>query len=154
MASNDYNETDLISDSDSESVDISVDIDMKSNVGSDISTKRLTREQYIKMMKLRDPDYYTIVRRTKKKNVTVEMYSTRCNPGVFIRDPKFGTRTKDRVGTLAEHSYFKVRMTTVGDGVEPVTLFYDSPDAYEIHQKNKLSHEIKQSWRSKFASIM
>ena len=80
----------------------------------------------------------------------VELYSTRCNPGRLIRNPIVGSRTNDRVGSLAERTYFRVRMTTVGDGIEPVTLYYDSPETYETHMHTKVSNDIKKEWRARF----
>ena len=142
------NDYEMKSESESE-VDES---DVASNADSDTSAKRLTRAQHAKLLKLSDPDYHTTVRRVNDRNIMIEMYSTRCNPGARIRDPKFGTRTNDRVGTLGERAYFKVRMASVGDGREPVTLFYDSPEGYEKHHRTRLPFDLKQSWRSRFVT--
>ena len=147
---NDY-EMKQASDSESEA-DETATLELMSNADSDTSAKRLTRAQHAKLMKLSDPGYHTAIRRANDRNITVEMYSTRCNPGAPIRDPRFGTLSKDRVGTLAERSYFKVRMASVGDGREPVTLFYDSPEGYEKHHRTRLPFDIKQSWRSRFVT--
>jgi hypothetical protein len=98
---------------------------------------------------LSDPDYYVTSRRSGSRTKDVELYSTRCNPGNLIRNPISGSRSNDRVGTKAERTYFKIRMTTVGDGVEPVTLYYDSPDTYEKHMHTKVSKNIKKEWRAR-----
>jgi hypothetical protein len=148
---NDYEMNRVNSDSESET-DETVTLELASNPDSDTSARRLTRAQHAKLMKLSDPGYHTAIRRANNKNIMVEMYSTRCNPGAPIRDPRFGTLSKDRVGTLAERSYFKVRMTSVGDGCEPVTLFYDSPEGYEKHHRTRLPFDLKQSWRSRFVT--
>lgn len=144
----------VVTDSDTEiASETDSDSDSASIAGSDSSAKRLTKAQAMREQKMSDPDYYKVVRRANNKTMTIEMYSTRCNPGVFIRDPRFGTRYSARVGTLAEHYYFKVRMTSVGDGCEPVTLFYDSPEGYEKHQRTRVSREVKQAWRTRYASL-
>ena len=138
------------SDSDHES---DIDLDVESSIDdSDASVKRVTRQQYEEKMKLLDPDYYVINKRVGKKMKRIQIYSTGCNPGRRIRNPMLGFKSNDRVGTLAEHSYFKIRMTTIGNGVEPVTLYYDSPDTYEKHLHTKVSFEIKKAWRDRFTN--
>ena len=122
---------------------------VESLADSTASAKRISRRQYQKMLKLSDPDYYVTTRRTGSRTKDVELYSTRCNPGHLIRNPISGSRSNDRVGTKAEHTYFKIRMTSVGDGVEPVTLYYDSPDTYEKHMHTKVSKNIKKEWRAR-----
>jgi hypothetical protein len=129
--------------------DTEIDVCIESVAGSGSSEKRMTKEQYHKMMKLADPDYHTIKCRFGGRLKTVELYSTHSNPGYCIRNPVNGMRSKDKVGTNAEKSYFKIRMTSVGDGAEPVTLFYDSPETYERHLKQRLPQEIKREWRKK-----
>lgn len=130
------------SDNDTESL-------VESLADSTASAKRISRRQYQKMLKLSDPDYYVTSRRSGSRTKDVELYSTRCNPGHLIRNPISGSRSNDRVGTKAEHTYFKIRMTSVGDGVEPVTLYYDSPDTYEKHMHTKVSKNIKKEWRAR-----
>ena len=122
---------------------------VESLADSTACAKRISRRQYQKMLKLSDPDYYVTTRRTGSRTKDVELYSTRCNPGHLIRNPISGSRSNDRVGTKAEHTYFKIRMTSVGDGVEPVTLYYDSPDTYEKHMHTKVSKNIKKEWRAR-----
>ncbi len=136
------NENESESDNDSESL-------VESLADSTSSAKRISRRQYQKLLKLSDPDYYVTTRRSGSRTKDVELYSTRCNPGNLIRNPISGSRSNDRVGTKAERTYFKIRMTTVGDGVEPVTLYYDSPDTYENHMHTKVSKDIKKEWRAR-----
>lgn len=138
----DVHVSDNESDNDTESL-------VESLADSTASAKRISRRQYQKMLKLSDPDYYVTTRRTGSRTKDVELYSTRCNPGHLIRNPISGSRSNDRVGTKAEHTYFKIRMTSVGDGVEPVTLYYDSPDTYENHTHTKVSKNIKREWRAR-----
>jgi hypothetical protein len=140
--SDNENENENESDNDTESL-------VESLADSNASAKRISRRQYQKLLKLSDPDYYVTTRRSGSKTKDVELYSTRCSPGHLIRNPISGSRSNDRVGTKAEHTYFKIRMTTVGDGVEPVTLYYDSPNTYEKHMHTTVSKNIKKEWRAR-----
>lgn len=149
MAYEDVHVSDNESDNDSES-EIDAESTVESIADSTASAKRMSRRQYQKAMKLSDPDYHVTNRRTGPRAKDVELYSTRCNPGRLIRNPVSGARSKDRVGSLAERTYFRVRMTTVGDGIEPVTLYYDSPETYEKHMHTTVSRDIKKEWRARF----
>jgi hypothetical protein len=146
---------DVESDSDIES-EIEVDSELWANVDAEPSIadsdKRVSKQQYQAELKSSDPDYYVVTKRVGKKTKRIELYSTRSNPGRLIRNPVAGYKSNDRVGTFAERSYFKIRMTSIGDGVEPITLYYDSPEGYEKHLHTTVSHEIKTAWRSRFTS--
>ena len=139
-----------MSDSDSDTVSI---VELASVADSEESVQRLTRQQYQQLLKQSDPDYHTVKRRFGKKMKTVEVYSTKSNPGYRIRNPITGHRMQERVGTLAERSFFKIRITSFGDGSEPITLFYDSPETYERHMSQRVSQDIKQAWRAKNKDI-
>ena len=58
-----------------------------------------------------------------------------------------------KVGSQSEYLYFKVgvsnSVTKRPNAQSPVTLFYDSPEQYERHQRVKLSHETKEHWFNK-----
>lgn len=122
---------------------------VESVADSNASPKRISKRQVEKVLMLSDPDYYVTTRRTGKNVKEIAMYSTNCTPGRLIRDPIFGTRCSDRVGSLAERNYFRVRMTTIGDGTVPVTLYYDCPEAYEKHMRTTVSYELKTEWRAR-----
>ncbi len=122
---------------------------VESVADSTASPKRISKRQVEKIMMVSDPDYYVTTRRTGKNVKEIAMYSTNCTPGRLIRDPIFGTRCSDRVGSLAERNYFRVRMTTIGDGTVPVTLYYDCPEAYEKHMRTTVSYELKTEWRAR-----
>ena len=79
-----------------------------------------------------------------KKQVVIEYYSSGPS-GSYIRNAQTGIYTKDIVGSKNEDLYFKV---TIADG-NLLTLFYDSPDQYERHQREKLSQETKDQWFKK-----
>ncbi len=100
-------------------------------------------------MSTTDPDYHVIKRVVGNKTKEIAVFSTHCNPGRLIRNPVHGTRTNDRVGSFAERNYFRVRATTIGDGVVPVTLYYDSPEAYEKHMRTKVPNDLKSEWRAR-----
>ena len=122
---------------------------VESIADSNASVKRTSTRQAEKEIRSSDPDFYVTTRRIGKKMKEIAMYSTNCNPGRLIRDPVFGTRYRDRVGSLAERNYFRIRMTTIGDGTVPVTLYYDCPEAYEKHMKTTVSHDLKKEWRAR-----
>lgn len=149
MATMYYEEPVSVTDSETEvETESESEIDIRS-VASDETPTYLNKQQLIKAMKLADPDYNVVSRRIGKKTVKIEMYSTRTTPGALIRDPHRGGRFKEKVGSLAEYSFFKVRMASVGDGIEPVTLYYDSPEAYETHQRTHVSIANKNAWRER-----
>ena len=143
------NESELGTESD---VDIGND---NASVATDVTPARLTRQQVAKEVKLADPGYNVVMKQTgkrqngKSKFVKVEMYSTHSNPGYHIRDPVHGHRYTDKVGSLAEHGFFKVRNVSIGDGTNLVTLYYDSPEGYEAHQRTTVPPAIKKAWLEK-----
>jgi hypothetical protein len=144
---NDDNESELETDSE-------VDVD-NASLASDVTPARLTRQQVAKADKLADPGYNVVRKMTgkkpngKSKIMKIEMYSTHSNPGYHIRNPVHGHRYTDTVGSLAEHGFFKVRNVSIGDGTNPITLYYDSPEAYEAHQRTTVPPDIKRSWQEK-----
>ena len=79
--------------------------------------------------------------------IKVEVYSTKSGVGTLIRCPFTGMRTNDRVGSFEENYYFKVRFPVVGNGDEPVTLYYTTPESYERHHMCDLGEKSKEDWR-------
>ena len=97
--------------------------------------------KYKKMVTL---DNVGKVEDTFTRKIAVEYYSS--GPvGTFIRNAQTGVYTKDLVGSKQEDFYFKVRL---GNG-QSQTLFYDSPEQYEKHHREKLSVETKENWFKK-----
>ena len=94
--------------------------------------------------------YYTL---KKNKKIKIECFSTSCNPGSYILCPYSGIRSNDRVGSRDESFYFKARMPVISSGNEPITLYYDSPEAFEKHHLVTLSNNIKESWKNKRKNI-
>lgn len=121
---------------------------------SQMSLNRRKQKKLLEDYKKSDPNYYTykkmvLVDKNEKDNVKIEMYSTVLTPGNKIRDAVTGIRYHDRVGSKNEDLYFKVRMTTIHDPKNVITLFYNSPEEYERHQYVDVSNEIKELWREK-----
>ena len=79
-----------------------------------------------------------------RKQVVIEYYSSGPT-GSNIRNAQTGVYTKDIVGSKNEDLYFKVTLTDN----QLLTLFYDSPEQYERHQRVKLSQETKEQWFKK-----
>jgi hypothetical protein len=63
-------------------------------------------------------------------NIDYNIYGT----GLYgnIRNAVTGERLKHKVGSDDEHLYFKIIMTS---GPKVLTLFYNSPAEYELHQQ-------------------
>ena len=150
-----YYENPAVNDNESEQDMESEDEIENASVASDVTPTRLTRQQAIRAVKMADPGYNIIRKQTGKKSngkskiVKVEMYSTNSTPGYYIRDPIHGHRYTDKVGSLAEHGFFKVRNVSVGDGTNTITLYYDSPESYEIHQRTTVPQSVKKTWMEK-----
>lgn len=97
---------------------------------------------------------YDIVYRMKEnsygkiKRTKVDVYTTESSRGSKIRNAESGHYYNHRVGTLDEHLYFKVAMST-GE-LKPKNssniLFYDSPNQYEEHLNGIVSDEVKNAW--------
>jgi hypothetical protein len=67
--------------------------------------------------------------------------------GTLIRDAISGVKYKDMyVGSLNENKFFKMKMM---NGTKTFTLFYSSPQDYELHQHVKLSPFTIQKWNEK-----
>jgi hypothetical protein len=58
-----------------------------------------------------------------------------------------------RVGSIEEHQYFKVGLSTgeLENDTHGRHLYYDSPDQYERHFGFKLSPDVVVKWYDKFA---
>ena len=86
-----------------------------------------------------------------KKYKTLAYYATPSCPGSRIRDAISGKRSSHFVGSLDEDLYFSVLICNgKGRHNEPVLLFYDSPERYEMHQDKILSQSVKEQWAKKF----
>jgi hypothetical protein len=138
------------SSSDGEPEDVLCEIE---SITSETSVIRLTREQAVQMKKLTDPDYRSVRRQLGNKIRTIEMYSTNMTPGRRIRDPVSGIRLNERVGTMDEKRFFKIHMTSFGDGSETNVLFYSSPEAYERHQRTRMPFTEKAAWHQRHAQL-
>lgn len=92
-----------------------------------------------------DKGFYSIKKNINNNKTKIELYSSGNSIGRKIRDPIYGNYMNDRIGSSSEYNYFKVRYTGL-NSIEPVTLFYDSPEHYERHFKDTLPMSIKKKW--------
>jgi hypothetical protein len=76
------------------------------------------------------------------------VYGSR-SQGTLIRNAVSGERMPDYVGSKNEFQYFKVISTNIPGAKGPVTLFYNSPAEYELHQYTTVSDSIKDQWRTR-----
>ena len=84
-----------------------------------------------------------------KKYVTeYNVYGSR-SQGTLIRNAVTGEKMPHYVGSKNEYQYFKVISTNVPGVKGPVTLFYNSPAEYELHQYTKVSDNDKELWRAR-----
>ena len=104
--------------------------------------------------KKRDKDFFSVQRKIPNKNshAKVEYYRSG-NMGMSIRNAITGERYRGLlVGSKAEDLFFKVIICNGETGREGVTLFYETPEAYERHQYETLSKEMKAKWLERYRS--
>jgi hypothetical protein len=99
--------------------------------------------------------FHKINRVFNNKKYEIDLYSTSNTPGTMICDAITGNKYKEyRVGSLNEHLFFKVRLSTGEFEKKCVdSLFFDSPEQYERHMKTTLSQDIKEKWLKKSMEI-
>jgi hypothetical protein len=100
-----------------------------------------------------DPGFIKIKRKVGYNTFEVDAYISSSNPGVTIRDAITGAKFQGyKVGSSREYELFKVRDTTCKTD-KIVTLFFETPEAYERHMKCTVSTEIKSQWADRYAKI-
>jgi len=88
------------------------------------------------------------------KNKKIELYGSG-DIGSTIRDAETGDYYRGHiVGSSIEDLYFKISYSRASkndsnNNLEPLILFYHSPEHYERHQHVLLNDDIKQKWNSK-----
>jgi hypothetical protein len=123
---------------------------------SSLSTNRKKQLKYKDELKNIDRGYHKLKRNLNNKRVYIEIYTTSNSPGTMIRDAVTGARYSEfRVGTLNEHLFFKVTVSTGELGTNKGTLYYDSPEQFERHFKGSslVSQQTKEKWTNKCAEI-
>jgi hypothetical protein len=132
-------------------------VDNDSNVGDNISNadtietlndtkkRKLTRDAF----KRNDNGYHVYYIVKRKTKIKIETFSTSCNPGSYIRCPYTGYRTNDKVGTSGENNYFKVNMSSIGNGNNPVILYYPDCESFERHHFINVPQNFKNEWSQK-----
>ena len=107
----------------------------------------------------RDKYFYSIRRKLKNNEYKVDYYASGPT-GSHIRNAITGESYRDYiVGSSSEDLFFKVivcngetacNLMKGESGREGVTLFYETPEAYERHQRVELSREQKEVWLNKY----
>ena len=112
-----------------------------------VTSNKVSYKKLMEEMKKADRGYNKINRTVNNKKYKIEVYSTNNTPGTLIRDAITGYRNKfDKVGSLNEYQYFKVRWATGELNNYSSTLFFDSPEQYEKHMKTEVSSQLKEEW--------
>lgn len=92
------------------------------------------------------------VKYVQDKKVVIEMFPSSDSPGAPIRSAADGIiYTGITVGSYAENLFFKVRNTTLKDGLK--TYYYSTPEEYERHTLNTINDDIKKKWSEKYAHV-
>ena len=93
--------------------------------------------------------------RIKRSRRNIEFYATPHRPKSIIRNAvSGGYEIGYLVGSSSEDIFFSVILATGETGQTPSTLFYDSPQQYELHFGCKLPLEIKNKWTNKYNAEM
>jgi len=89
--------------------------------------------------------------RVKKVRYPIEFY-TSGDTGTLIRDAESGHTYNYKVGSLGEHLFFKVSLSTgeCKSTNNSNTLFFLSPKHYSEHFNVTLSDDIINSWSEKY----
>ena len=108
--------------------------------------------KYLDDLKMQDKGYRKVKRTINGKTTNVEIYSTTTNPQSYIRDAITGARYGNYfTGTNDENLFFKVRVCVGGKdyGSEPITLYYDNPEAYERNMGSTIKQAVKEEWNAR-----
>ena len=114
----------------------------------------------IEKLKSHDRGYSFVYRMVERKNGTrkntkIDIYASG-EFGTNIRDAVTGSYHSEKVGSYAEHLFFKVGLSTgecrTKNGSS--TLFFLSPEQYEKHLLTSVSQETKDDWSEKRASYI
>lgn len=96
-----------------------------------------------------DVGYHKYFIERGNKKIRIELYGTKLNIGSYIRCPITGIRLDDKVGSLQENNYFKVNMSSITNGDENMSFFYNTPEEFERHHLVILPQYIKNDWYEK-----
>ena len=115
----------------------------------------LNNNDALSNLKKMDKGYQKVSRKLNKvwvdgkyyKNVNIEFYCSSENG--YIRNAITGYRSRGKVGSSEEDTYFKVKMASGECKKNSGVLFYDSPEQFEKHQFVILKLPIKEQWYNK-----
>jgi len=83
------------------------------------------------------------------KYITITNYGSG-STGTLIRNAVTGARYNIVVGSAEQDILFKVCEATGHDGrMEPLMLYYDTPEQYEEHHFTTVSLDVKLKWHSR-----
>jgi len=83
------------------------------------------------------------------KKVNIENYGSG-QVGTRIRNAVTGEKYSNLVGSIDEDLFFKVADASGRRGrMEPLMLYYDTPEQYENHHLTIVSQSIKEKWYEK-----
>ena len=115
----------------------------------------LNNNEALNNLKKMDKGYQRVSRKFNKvwvdgkyyKNINIEIYCSSENG--YIRNAITGYRSRVKVGSSEEYTYFKVKMASGECKNNSGVLFYDSPEQFEKHQFINLKLPIKEQWYNK-----
>lgn len=86
----------------------------------------------------------------RKITTKISLY-TSCGYGNFIRDAETGAYYKNKVGTLDEDLFFKVKFATgeLKSSNDSSTVFYSSPYNYMKHLRCEVSQDTIKNWETR-----
>ena len=89
---------------------------------------------------------YIVTDNNRKKHY-VQCFPSIGGTGASIRHAISGAFFKEhKIGSKWEDLYFKARLSMLP---KPVTVFYDSPEQCERHQRSTISSDVKEKWLKK-----
>ena len=126
--------------------------------------ERLKEE--IKALKAVDKNYVKETRKIKMEKTNkkgektvyyklkyIDLYGSK-GIGHKIRNATNGFYTEDIVGSKDEYQYFVVNDSRGLNGhKEPLTLYFDSPEQYELHCLVELNAKVKDNWHKRFREL-
>ena len=115
----------------------------------------LNNNDALNNLKKMDKGYQKVSRKLNKvwvdgkyyKNITIEFYCSSENG--YIRNAITGYRSRVKVGSCEEDTYFKVKMASGECKKNSGVLFYDSPEQFEMLQFVILKLPINEQWYNK-----
>ena len=113
---------------------------------SDITSTTKQKKRRLWNDSLVDKSFHKI----KVGKKTIGIYSSSVTPGFTIKNAVTGSYCEDKVGSLYEHLYYKIKIATGEVGRESATFFFDSPEQCERHLGSDIPQDTKAKWHNKY----